>query len=128
MIVMYTNVCNRHSLSLSVRLFWCCGSHCSCLFLCGILKHSKQELGGLGSLVVRGEGWYGMGVCPTPVMMVPEAPSPKVLWQTCQVISGSPAMGSGLQGHRRCSEAQHMPCTCPHADTTILIHGPDWEH
>ena len=46
----------------------------------------------------RGE-WGGMGVCPTLVLTPPEAPSPKVLWQTCQVVSGSPALGSGLQRH-----------------------------
>ena len=62
-----------------------------------------------------GLGWVGC-VCPPPVLTDPEAPSPKVLWQTGPVVSGSPALDSGLQGHRRpwatracAGEARHMP-------------------
>ena len=43
----------------------------------------------------------GLGVCPPPVLTDPEAPYQKVLWQTCPVVSGSPALDMGLQGHRR---------------------------
>ena len=38
----------------------------------------------------------GMGMCST-VLTVPEALN--VRWPPCQVFSGPPAMGSGLQGH-----------------------------
>ena len=44
-------------------------------------------------------GWVGLGVCPPPVLTDPEAPSPGVLWQTCQVVSGSAVLDSGLQRH-----------------------------
>ena len=43
-------------------------------------------------------GWDGDG---SVSMTVPEAPSPEVLLRTCQGVSGSPAMDSGRQGHRR---------------------------
>ena len=46
-------------------------------------------------------GWDGMGGCPTPVLTVPKGPSLKALWQNCQVVSGSPALGSGLQGYHK---------------------------
>ena len=38
---------------------------------------------------------------PGILHMAPEALSLEVLWQACQVVSGSPAMDSGLQGHHR---------------------------
>ena len=55
--------------------------------------------------------WVGLGVLPPPVVMDPEAPSPEVLWQTCQVVSGCPAWDLGLQGHRRpwATQAQCSP-------------------
>ena len=40
-------------------------------------------------------GWDGVGVCPPPVLRAPEAASPEVLWQTRQVVSGSPRTGLG---------------------------------
>ena len=67
-------------------------------------------------------GWDGMGSHPPPVLTGPEAPSPEVLWQTCQVVPGSPVLDSGYKasadpGCLNRSEAQHMPMhmhTCPH--------------
>ena len=48
----------------------------------------------------RGGGMDGMPFRPPPVFTVPDAPSPEVLWQTCQVVS-DPVLHSGVQGHRR---------------------------
>ena len=62
--------------------------------------------------------WVGLGVCAPPVLTDPEAPSPEVLWQTCQVVSGSPALDSGLQCHRRpwCALCATCACTAMHGD------------
>ena len=46
-------------------------------------------------MCVRLGGWVGLGVCPPPVLTDPEAPSPEVLRQTCQVVSGSLGVGLG---------------------------------
>ena len=54
---------------------------------------------GCGDKVAGGE--VCVCVCSPPVLTNPEAPSLKVLWQTCQVVSGSPALDSALQGHAR---------------------------
>ena len=35
-----------------------------------------------------------MGLCPQPVLTAPEAPSPKVLWQTYQGVSGPLALST----------------------------------
>ena len=71
-----------------------------------------------------------MGVCPTPAMADPEAPSPEVLRPTCRVISGSPALGLGPQGHRRpWATPAHMPMPMrTRIHTTAAIRGPDRGH
>ena len=65
--------------------------------------------------------WDGMRLCPPPVLADPEAPPPEVIWQTCQVVSGSLQLDSGLQSHCRPSarrnETRRMPMpmhTCMH--------------
>ena len=45
-------------------------------------------------------GWDGIGMCPAPVLTWPEAPGSETLWLTCQGVAGSPALDSGVTGHR----------------------------
>ena len=66
----------------------------------------------------RGGSTVGLGVCPPPVLTDPEAPSPEVLWQICQVASGSPALHSGLQGHRSHAHAHMHTQPCQFMDLT----------
>ena len=71
-------------------------------------RHRKDESRFFGG---DGRGWVGLGVCSLPVSTDPEAPSPEVLWQSCQVAPGSPAFDKATAdpGRLRCSEARHMP-------------------
>ena len=41
-----------------------------------------------------------MGMCPPPVLTWLEAPGFETLWLTCQGVAGSPALDSGVTGHR----------------------------
>ena len=48
----------------------------------------------------EGGGGDGMVMCPAPVLTWPEAPGSETLWLTCQGVAGSPALDSGVTGHR----------------------------
>ena len=47
-----------------------------------------------------GWGWDGMRMCSALVLTWPEAPGFETLWLTCQGVAGSPALDSGVTGHR----------------------------
>ena len=49
---------------------------------------------------LRQGGWDGMGMCPAPILTWPEAPGSETLWLTCHGVAGSPALDSGVTGHR----------------------------
>ena len=85
-------------------------------------------LAGTACLLSRGLsqwGTHGLGGCPTPALTGPEAPSRKVLWQTCQV----PCQGLGATrppqtlGHPGAVKPDPCPGTCTHAYTAMFLTG-----
>ena len=88
-----------------------------------------------------GGGWEGMGECPAPIFTDPEAPIPGNPWAdlsrplglTCQDVSGSPALDSGLldtkdPGRPRRNESQHTLHTCPCTHTYAHTHTHTHTH
>ena len=80
-----------------------CGQTFCCVTVAGRLVTPATLTMTGGQMDVKGcsgGGWDGMGMCPAPVLTWPEAPGSETLWLTCQDVAGSPALDSGVTGHR----------------------------